>query len=79
MLRLQTIFHSSHWLPNQEMTVAKFPFEKSGKDVEVRGKGREGSKKEEAFDAKQMKGKAARPNPFLAKGKPVTKKAGRGC
>jgi len=33
-------------------------FEKSGKDVEVKGKGKEGSKKEEAFDMKQMKGMA---------------------
>ena len=31
-------------------------FEKSGKDVEVAGKGKEGSKKEEAFDRKQMVG-----------------------
>ena len=31
------------------------PFEKSKKDKEVKGKGKEGSKKEEAFDAKQMK------------------------
>lgn len=31
------------------------PFEKSGKDKEVKGKGKEGSKKEEAFDAKQAK------------------------
>lgn len=29
-------------------------FEKSGKDVEVKGKGKEGSKKEEAFDRTQM-------------------------
>ena len=29
-------------------------FEKSGKDVEAKGKGREGSKKEEAFDKSQM-------------------------
>ena len=29
-------------------------FEKSGKDVEVAGKGKEGSKKEEAFDKSQM-------------------------
>ena len=29
-------------------------FEKSGKDVEVKGKGKEGSKKEEAFDKSQM-------------------------
>lgn len=31
-------------------------FEKSGKDVETKGKGKEGSKKEEAFDKMQMKG-----------------------
>ena len=48
------------------------PFEKSKKDVEVKGKGKEGSRKEEAFDKAQAKGK-----PF-AKGGPV-KKAGRGC
>ena len=29
-------------------------FEKSGKDIEVKGKGKEGSKKEEAFDKTQM-------------------------
>ena len=29
-------------------------FEKSGKDVEVKGKGKEGSKKEEAFDKSQL-------------------------
>ena len=29
-------------------------FEKSGKDVEVKGKGKEGSKQEEAFDKSQM-------------------------
>ena len=29
-------------------------FEKSGKDIEVKGKGKEGSKKEEAFDKSQM-------------------------
>lgn len=40
------------------MAKGKFPFEmfeKSGKDVEVKGKGKEGSKKEEAFDKKQAK------------------------
>ena len=31
-------------------------FEKSGKDTEVKGKGKEGSKKEEFFDRMQMKG-----------------------
>lgn len=30
-------------------------FEKSGKDVEVKGTGKEGGKKEEKFDAKQTK------------------------
>jgi hypothetical protein len=30
-------------------------FEKSSKDKEVSGKGKEGSKREEAFDKKQMK------------------------
>lgn len=30
------------------------PFEKSKADKEVKGKGKEGSKKEEAFDKKQM-------------------------
>ena len=39
-------------------------FEKSGKDVEVKGTGKEGSKKEEAFDKKQM---------FMKKGGKVTK------
>jgi hypothetical protein len=37
-------------------TKGKFPFalfEKSAKDKEVKGKGKEGSKKEEAFDKKQ--------------------------
>ena len=33
--------------------------EKSPKDIEVKGKGKEGSKKEEAFDKKQM-GKPAK-------------------
>ena len=39
-------------------TKGKFPFamfEKSGKDKEVKGKGKEGSKKEEAFDRKQAR------------------------
>jgi len=31
-------------------------FEKTGKDVEIKGKGKEGSKKEEAFDRTQMMG-----------------------
>lgn len=51
------------------------PFEKSKKDVEVKGKGKEGSKKEEAFDKKQAKA------PPFAKGKmPAFKKGGKvGC
>ena len=52
--------------------MAKFPFEKSKKDVEIKGKGKEGSRREEALDKKQMKG-----NPFAAKG--PAKKAARGC
>lgn len=51
----------------------KNPFEKSKKDVEIKGKGREGSPREEKFDRKQMK--AA---PAFARGGAV-KKAGRGC
>jgi hypothetical protein len=35
-------------------------FEKSGKDIEVKGKGKEGSKREETFDKKQVGGKAPR-------------------
>ena len=35
--------------------MAKLPFEKSKKDKEVKGKGKEGSKREEAFDVKQKK------------------------
>ena len=31
-------------------------FEQSGKDVEIKGKGKEGSKKEETFDKMQAKG-----------------------
>lgn len=31
------------------------PFEKSKKDTEKKGKGKEGSKREEAFDHKQSK------------------------
>lgn len=56
-------------------------FEKSGKDKEVKGKGKEGSKKEEAFDKKQAgpaKGKA----PIFKKGvAPVFKAGGKvkGC
>lgn len=36
--------------------MAKFPFEKSKADKEVKGKGKEGSKKEEAYDKKQFPG-----------------------
>jgi hypothetical protein len=39
----------------------KNPFEKSGKDKEPKKAGKEGSKKEEAFDKGQMKGKKAPP------------------
>lgn len=51
-------------------TMAKkpFPFEKSKKDVEMKGKGKEGSKKEEAFDKKQA-----------AKGKSFPMKKGGKC
>jgi len=41
--------------------MAKMPFEKSGKDKESKMRGKEGSKKEEAFDKSQMKGKKAPP------------------
>lgn len=51
------------------------PFEKSKADKEPKGM-KEGSRKEEMLDAKQMKGKG-KPMPF-AKGGAV-KKAGRGC
>jgi hypothetical protein len=33
------------------------PFEKSKKDIEVKGKSKEGSKKEEMFDKGQIKSK----------------------
>jgi hypothetical protein len=33
------------------------PFEKSKKDVEIKSKGKEGSKKEEMFDKNQIKSK----------------------
>lgn len=36
------------------MAKGKFPFESSKKDVEKKGKGKEGSKKEETFDRTQM-------------------------
>lgn len=55
-------------------TKPKFvPFEKSGKDIEVAGKGKEGSKREEAFDRKQMKG-AVPPPAFKGGGKIGAKK-----
>jgi len=45
-------------------------FEKSGKDKEVAGKGKEGSKREEKFDKTQV--------PMFQKGKaPVFKKGGK--
>jgi hypothetical protein len=61
-------------------------FEKSGKDVEVKGKGKEGSKKEEAFDKSQMgmkRGGTAMYQSFSDSGKPagmkpVQKMAGGG-
>lgn len=34
------------------------PFERTRKDVEVKGRGKEGSKREEAFDRMQEKAKA---------------------
>ena len=40
--------------PNPFAKKGAAPFEKSGKDKEVPGKGKEGSKKEEAFDKTQM-------------------------
>jgi hypothetical protein len=49
-------------------------FEKSGKDVEVKGKGKEGSKKEEAFDKSQMgmkRGGTAMYKSFSNSGKPA--------
>jgi hypothetical protein len=61
-------------------------FEKSGKDVETKGKGKEGSKKEEAFDKSQMgmkRGGTAMYQSFSDSGKPagmkpVQKMAGGG-
>ena len=44
-------------------------FEKSGKDVELPGKGKEGSKKEEAFDSMQAKRKFARGGGIELRGK----------
>mgnify|MGYP001168821543 CR=1 FL=1 len=52
--------------------MAKIPFEKSKRDVEPKGM-KEGSRREEALDKKQSKGK---PMPF-AKGGAV--KGKRGC
>lgn len=51
-----------------------FNFEKAGKDVEKKGKGKEGSAKEEAFDKKQMKFAAG----GLAKTQANLKSMGRG-
>lgn len=42
------------------MAIKGFPFEKSKKDVESKKYGKEGSKKEEAFDRKQMKAAPAK-------------------
>ena len=39
-----------------DMATKMMKFEKSGKDMEAKGKGKEGSKKEEAFDQAQMMG-----------------------
>ena len=52
-------------------------FEKSGKDVEVKGKGKEGSKKEEAFDFSQLKSKkmAEGGSTDMAQDKAMIKKA----
>lgn len=49
------------------------PFEKSGKDKEVKGKGKEGSKKEEKFDFTQKFAKGG-----LAKTQANLKSLGRG-
>lgn len=51
---------------------AFIPFEKSKKDVEVKGKGKEGSKKEEAFDRKQAFG--TKQAPSMKKGSTPGKK-----
>lgn len=52
------------------MAIKGLPFEKSKKDKEPKGM-REGSKREEAFDRKQMK--------QAPKKAPVKRAAGRGC
>ena len=39
----------------------KFPFEQTKKDKEYKGKGKEGSKKEMAFDKKQSKNPNRKP------------------
>jgi hypothetical protein len=59
------------------------PFEKSKADREPKGM-KEGSKREEKFDAKQMKGISPKGKGVAPKGNPfakggVVKKAGRGC
>ena len=65
------------------------PFEKSKADKEPKGM-KEGSKREEKFDAKQMKGISPKGKGVTPKGNPfakaapfakggVVKKAGRGC
>ncbi len=43
-------------------------FEKSGKDKEVKGKGKEGSKREEAFDRTQMMAKGGKAKCYAAGG-----------
>ena len=50
-------------------------FEKSGKDTETKGKGKEGSKREEAFDRMQMKGMAEGGMTDTAQDKAMIKKA----
>ena len=55
--------------------MAKMPFEKSKKDKEPKGM-KEGSRREEALDKKQSKGKVAPP---FAKGPSAFKKGGKVC
>lgn len=42
-------------LPHKKDSTMKFPFEQTKKDKEYKGKGKEGSKKEVAFDKTQSK------------------------
>ena len=61
-------------------TKGKFPsalFEKSAKDKEVKGKGKEGSKKEEAFDKKQKFAKGGAVDGIAQRGKTVGKTVGK--